>query len=162
MRRAAAVLSIAALTMAATAGPALAAGSHHKAKKKHAAKPAVIYPLLEFFQFGDEIGAPIVCGTGSSLIGSGAAYFGVAKSANGAINAINNGCAVVVKNGDKFIDEGIKESSSASALNPFVDPVISASGKSVQEFGTKYGSALNPLGPTIAGAGATIDFFEGS
>jgi hypothetical protein len=159
------VLSISVLAVGATAGPALAAGStHHHAAKKHQAakKTAVIYPLLEFFQFGDQIGAPIVCGTGSSLIGSGAAYFGVAKSANGVINAINTGCAAIVKDGNKFIDAGFKAAKAGSALNPFVDPVIASLGKSVSQFGTTYGAALNPVGPTIAGAGATIDFFEGS
>jgi hypothetical protein len=161
LRRGAATVSIALLAMGATAGPALA-GTHHAKAKKPAAQPAVIYPLLEFFQFGDEIGAPIVCGTGSSLIGSGAAYFGVAKDANGLINAVNNGCAAVVKVGDQFIDEGISAATAASAVNPYVNPVIAAFGKSVSDTGSKYGTALNPLGPTIAGAGATIDFFEGS
>jgi hypothetical protein len=163
LQRAAAVASVTVLALGVAASPALAA-THHPAKKKAAPAqtPAVIFPLLEFFQFGDEIGAPIVCGTGSSLIGSGAAYFGVAKDANGAINAINNACAVVVKYGDKFIDAGIAAGAAASAINPFVNPVIAAFGKSVSDAGTNYGTALNPIGPTIAGAGGTIDFFEGS
>jgi hypothetical protein len=57
---------------------------------------------------------------------------------------------------------GIKDARAASAINPYVDPVIASIGTSVSNFGNTYGASLNPLGPTIAGAGATIEFFEGS
>jgi hypothetical protein len=149
------VLSIAALTVGAAGSPAFAAG--HKKKPAAPQNPAVIYPLLEFFQFGDSIGAPIVCGVASGAISSGAG-----SGANGVVNAINNGCSSIVAVGLKYIDAGIADSTKASAINPYVNPVIAAGGQAVSNFGTTYGSALNPVGPTIAGAGATIDFFEGS
>jgi hypothetical protein len=160
LRRSAAVLSIAALAVGAAGAPAFAAG--HKAPKATAQNPAVIYPLLEFFQFGDTIGAPLVCDTAASALGSGAAYLNAPTLANPVINAIDSGCAQIVKVGLTYIDMGIKESAAASAINPFVNPVIAGIGAAVSNFGNTYGASLNPLGPTIAGAGATIDFFEGS
>jgi hypothetical protein len=119
-------------------------------------------PLLDFANFGDTIGLPIVCGTGAGAIGDGANQYGFAKQASPLVNAINTMCATASARGATYIAQAQATDSPLAALNPYANPILNSAGTSVTQFGTTYGAALAPFGPTIAGLGGTIQWFEGS
>jgi hypothetical protein len=123
--------------------------------------PAVVGPLLQIFTFGNDVGVPTGCQLGSSTLGSGSAELGHAAEVAPVIVAINNGCATAQTNGDTYLAKGKTTSQPLSAWNPYVNPIIGQTGDSVEQFGTDYGDALAPFGGTIAGLGATINFFQG-
>jgi hypothetical protein len=124
--------------------------------------PAVVGPLLDFFSFGDNIGLPLVCGTAAAGVGDGAAQYGFAQEASTLIDAIDNFCSTASTDGADYIAEGQATDSPLAGFNPVANPMLQSTGSSVSEFGTTYGTALAPFGPTIAGLGGTIEWFEGS
>ena len=154
-----------ALVLVASAGAAavLPAGVASADSKPAAAaqSPAIVGPLLQFFTFGSDVGIPTVCQAASSGIGSGAAYFKVAGQLAPVISAINNGCTTVQTQADTFIAAGNKYSAALAVWNPYVNPMIQQSADSVTQAGTDYGDAVAPFGPTIAGLGGTLNFFQG-
>jgi hypothetical protein len=146
---------VAALLMASSA-------SADSAGTATAQTPAVVGPLLDLFSFGDNIGLPLACGTGAAAIGSGAAEYGLAAQASTLVNAINSSCATASSYGAQFIAAGQSSDAPLSSLNTLLNPLLANTGSSLTEFGTTYGSALNPLGPSIAATGGTVEWFEGS
>jgi hypothetical protein len=124
--------------------------------------PAIVGPLLDFFTFGTNVGIPTACQEATSVVGGGAGAYGFAGDVGSLISAINTTCTQVQVEGASFIAQGQADDQALAVFNPFINPAISSTGSSVQSFGDTYGSDLAPFGPTIAGLGGTIDFFEGS
>lgn len=141
----------------ATAGPASAT----PVAAASSGDPVIVGPLLNFFAFGDNIGIPLVCGTGAAALGDGAAQYGLASQASTLVNAINDGCGQVSTYGGTFIAMGQADDGGAAALAPVADPALSSLATSVQQFATDFGSTLNPFGATIYGSSGDITWLEG-
>jgi hypothetical protein len=124
--------------------------------------PAVVGPLLNFFYFGDNIGAPLVCSVVAAAVGDGAAEYGFATEASTLVNAINSGCASFSAEGAQVIAMGQADDSPLAAINPYANPVVQSTGSSVTQAADTAGPAINPFGPTVAGLGGTIEWFEGN
>ena len=43
-----------------------------------------------------------------------------------------------------------------------VNPLIATLAQGLNTVGTQYAGSLSPFGPTVAGLGGTVTFFEGS
>lgn len=126
-------------------------------------RTAVVGPVLDFFGFGTTIGAPVFCGVTSASIGSGFQEFGASEQGNPLIEGITSGCDVFIAQGGDFVEQGkAAQAPYAEAVNPVADPPIGAVADAVSAFGRDFEPALAPFGPTIAGSGATIKFFQGS
>lgn len=151
----------AAATLALGTVPASAASKPAAPRAAAAQSPAIVGPLLQFFTFGSDVGLPTGCQAASSGIGSGAAYFNVAGQLAPVISAINNGCTTIQTQADTYIAAGNKYSAALAVWNPYVNPVIAQSADSITQAGTEYGDAVAPFGPTIAGLGGTLNFFQG-
>jgi hypothetical protein len=149
--------ALAALTALATAGAFLvlpiAAAS--------AESPVVVGPLLQIFTFGSDVGIPTGCQAGTATAGSASAEANLAQQAAPAIAAVNSGCDTVQLQADTYIAMGNKQSAPLTALNPTVNPVIAQAAASSDQFAAQYGPALAPFGGTLAGLGATVNFFQG-
>jgi len=124
---------------------------------------AVIGPLLDFFGFGTSVGAPVFCNTGSASIGSGFQEFGATEQGNTLVDGINKGCSTFSEQGGALVRQGKSaQAPYASQFNPVANPVIGRLSDATTQFGTTFGPALAPFGPTVAGTGATMKFLKGS
>jgi hypothetical protein len=117
---------------------------------------AVLTPTLETFAFGDVVGLPLAC----DLVGS------VLPVASPSLTPLSNDltafCQTLSAEGDTELQKGIAASSQASAINPLVNPLLAALAAEAVTLGQTDGAQLGPLGPTVAGLGQTISYFEGS
>lgn len=143
-----------AVPLVASASPAQAADGD---------RTAVVGPLLDFFNFGAAVGTPLACGAASAGLGSGFQEFGAADQGNTVVDGILQGCALVAEQGTLFIDQGkVMQAPYAEAFNPVANPVLEHLATATTDFGTQFGPALAPFGPTIAGSGNTIRFLIGT
>jgi len=117
---------------------------------------ALITPLLNILEFGDSVGLPEACNTGLGAAGSSAA------SLESILNVIAQQCAELASEGSAQIEAAIAKSSAFAAINPLFDPMIAALASAIQTSGSNYGPTLGPFGPTVAGLGGMVSFFEGS
>jgi hypothetical protein len=148
-------VALATLVAAATAVVALPASS------ASAEAPVVIGPLLQIFTFGADVGVPTGCQAGSAALGSGSAELGFAQQAAPVVAAVNTGCDTFQAQADKYIAIGNARSAPAAALNPYVNSMIGQAADSTDQLAADYGPALAPFGGTLAGVGATLNFFQG-
>lgn len=126
-------------------------------------RTAVIGPTLDFFGFGTEVGAPLTCGVISASVGSGFTEFGAGEAGNALVEGINGGCDAFAQQGTAFVGQGkVAQAPYAGAFNSFANPVIGQVAAAVTAFGTDYTEALAPFGPTVAGTGNLVNFFQGS
>jgi hypothetical protein len=146
---------VAALAVTGAALAVLPAGS------ASAEAPVVIGPLLQIFTFGADVGVPTGCQAGSAALGSGSAELGFAQQAAPVVAAVNTGCDTFQAQADKYIAIGNARSAPAAALNPYVNPMIGQAAASTDQLAADYGPALAPFGGTLAGVGATLNFFQG-
>ncbi|MGZ6754403.1 MAG: hypothetical protein ACXVEJ_13165 [Nocardioides sp.] len=126
------------------------------------AKPVVVGPLLQVFTFGADVGVPTGCQAGSASLGSGSAELGLAHQAAPLVSAVNTGCDTFQQQADAGIATGQQQSAPLTVLNPTVNPIIGRAAASSDQLAAEYGPALAPFGGTLAGVGATLDFFQGS
>ena len=126
-----------------------------------AQSPVIIGPLLQIFTFGADVGIPTGCQAGTATAGSISAEANLATQAAPAIAAVNGGCDTTQKQADTYIAMGNKQSAPLAVLNPTVNPMIGQAATSSNQFAAQYGSALAPFGGTLAGLGATLNFFQG-
>jgi hypothetical protein len=159
MRRAVAVAGVAAVLAAAPAGTALAAGNDDGGS---GGSPAIVGPMLDFFAFGSSVGVPTVCSLATGALGGGAAEYGFGDAISPLLLAMVNGCDTVSTQGSAYVLQGQQMSQPLVAWNPYLNPAIGQVAASTTQVGTDYGDALAPFGPTIAGLGGTIAWFEGS
>jgi len=123
---------------------------------------AVITPLLEFMDFGDTVGFPLMCSDALGNASSGANQLGLTNQAQPFFVQIADQCSSMSAQGDQHMQQAIAQSSQLTPINPVLNPAISALATGLQSAGANYGSSLSPFGPTVAGLGGTLAFFEGS
>lgn len=147
--------------LAAPGGPTVRAATWSGSGPSKGQSPAIVGPLLQIFTFGVSFGLPTGCQLASSTIGAGAAELGQAGAVGPVIAAINNGCTTLQGQGMALIEQGQAMSRPLNVINPYVNPMIGQVADSFTKVGNDYGPALSPFGPTIAGLGGTINFFQG-
>lgn len=123
---------------------------------------AVVTPLLKFFEFGNTIGLPLACSDSSSIVSIIGAQSGAAAATSPLVTQLNNDCATLSSEGGTYLNQAIAESQSLALINPAVNPLLAALSSSFSTVGTNDGPALAPFGPTVAGLGGTVAFFEGT
>lgn len=124
---------------------------------------AVVGPLLNFFEFGASVGAPVFCGTTTATLGSVFQEAGASEQGNLAVDGINSQCAEFSVQGTEWVRQGKQaQAPLAPAVNPALSPAIAQMATAVTGFGDDFGPALSPFGQTVAGSGNTIAFFQGT
>jgi hypothetical protein len=123
---------------------------------------AAVTPLLDLFEFGNTIGLPLLCSDAGSIVSIFGAQSGTASATSPLVTQLDSQCARLASQGGTFLQQAITESRSLELINPAVDPVIADLSTGLSTLGTQYGSSLVPFGPTVAGLGGTVAFFEGT
>ena len=159
IRRSLAVAAVALLVVPGVS--ALAGTTSSSAKPTAEQSPVLVGPTLQILTFGNNIGLPLGCQLATSAIGAGAAEYGFGSAVGPVVQAGNNGCTMVSAQGAAGLEQATTASQPLSALNPTVNPMIGQAADSVTMVGTEYGEELSPFGPTVAGLGGTINFFQG-
>jgi hypothetical protein len=161
VRRAVAAAVLATVAVPAASALAMSKPVHRVSNGSSSQKPAVVGPVLGILVFGDTVGLPLGCQLVTSAIGSGATYLGHAGTASPIIDKANGGCDTASAQGASGLAKAQKAAQPLNAINGYANPVIDQAANSVTQFGNDYGQELAPFGPTIAGSGDTIRFFEG-
>jgi hypothetical protein len=126
------------------------------------ASAAIVSPLLKFFEFGNSIGFPLACSDAGSIVSIIGSQSGAAKVSSPLVTELDLECAQVSSAGGKYLQQAMTESQSLALLNPLVNPLIQDLSGALVTVGTQDGPSLSPFGPTVAGLGGTVAFFEGS
>jgi hypothetical protein len=119
------------------------------------ASAAVVTPLLQLFEFGNAVGLPLACDAAASVLSNESAVSPIALQ-------LVTACQALSQQGDVYLREAITASRGLAFINPAVNPAISALASQLRNVGGNSGPLLSPMGPTIAGLGGTVAFFEGS
>jgi len=159
-------LALGVATFCAVAGMATTAGaaapSSGPANQGSGSSTAVVTPLLEFFEFGNTVGLPLLCADAGSVASIIGAESGTSATISPLTVQLDKQCSQLSAMGDGYLQKAIAEASALSLINPAVNPLIAALSNGLTTVGTQYGPALAPFGPTVAGLGGTVAFFEGS
>ena len=123
---------------------------------------AVVTPLLKFFEFGNTIGLPLLCSDAGSIVSIFGAQSGTAAATSLIVTELDSECSQLASQGSTYLQQAISESESLQLINPYVDPLIGDLSTGLSTVGNQYGSSLAPFGPTVAGLGGTVAFFEGT
>jgi hypothetical protein len=123
---------------------------------------AVVTPLLKFFEFGNTVGLPLMCSDAGSVVSIFGAQSGTAAATSPVVTELDSECSQLASQGSTFLQQAITESESLELINPYVDPLIGDLSTGLSTAGNQYGSSLAPFGPTVAGLGGTVAFFEGT
>jgi len=123
---------------------------------------AVVTPLLDMFEFGNTIGLPLLCSDAGSIVSIFGAQSGTAAETSPIVTQLDDACSQLASQGSTYLQQAITESQSLELINPYVDPLIGDLSNGASTVGTQYGSSLAPFGPTVAGLGGTVAFFEGT
>lgn len=123
---------------------------------------AVVTPLLEIFKFGNAIGLPLACSDTGSIISIIGSQTGGTAVASKLVTELDSQCQQLSSKGGDYLQQAMAQSRALTLLNPVVNPLISALAKALNTVGTQQGAELSPFGPTVAGLGGTVTFFEGS
>jgi hypothetical protein len=123
---------------------------------------AVVDPLLQLLLFGNNVGLPLACEDLGSLVSTAAGDAGFSGQISPILAQFSNQCQALQHEGATSLQAAETQSEQLALLNPLLDPAIAGLASGVQNFGNNYGSSLAPFGPTIAGLGGTIAFFEGT
>jgi hypothetical protein len=152
-RSAACALVAGALTVAVAASAGAAANTN----------PAVIGPIYTTLVFGAGLGLPEGCGlaVGTIILAAGEVP-GASAELSPFLTDITGGCNKFALTGQAALAAGQGDLAPIAAWNPELNPVIADIAQGVQAFGTNYSDSLGPFGPTVAGLGNTINYFQGS
>jgi hypothetical protein len=123
---------------------------------------AVVTPLLEMFKFGNAIGLPLACSDAGSIVSIIGTQTGGTAVASKLVTELDSQCNELSSKGGDYLEQAIAQSQALRLLNPVVNPLISALATALSTVGTQEGASLSPFGPTVAGLGGTVTFFEGS
>ena len=149
-----------AVTALLVPAPALIGGTAHAEENP---KTAVVGPLLDFFDFGANVGAPVFCGTTSATAGSAFTELGAAEQGDLLVDGINSNCGTFSTQAGDWVAQGrTAQAPMAAAVNPILNPAIAQGADGVTKFAKDFDPALAPFGPTVAGSGSTIGFFAGT
>jgi hypothetical protein len=155
-------MSVLMSVIALSPGPAGAASGTGSGNGGGTGSVGLVTPLLKFFEFGNTIGLPLVCSDAGSVVSIIGAQSGAAKVTSPLVTQLDNDCSTLSAAGDKYLAQAISESQSLALINPVVNPLLAQLSTTLTNTGTTYGAALAPFGPTVAGLGGTVAFFEGS
>ena len=122
---------------------------------------SVLTPLLHILEFGDAIGLPLACNLITSLVATGAQQANLSNAVSPFITQINDTCTELSTKGNTYLEQAIDQSKALVFINPALDPVVEALSSGATNVGTNDSDAVAPFGPTIAGLGNTVSFFEG-
>ena len=123
---------------------------------------AVVTPLLDMFSFGNTIGLPLACSDAGSVVSIVGAQTNSSQSVSPLVGQLDSQCSQLASEGEGYLQQAIAESQGLTMINPLADPLIGEVATGLTTLGTQYGSSLAPFGPTVAGLGGTVAFFEGS
>jgi hypothetical protein len=123
---------------------------------------ALITPLLELFEFGNNVGLPLACSDAGSVVSIIGTQTGGSAAASALVTQLDSLCAQLSSKGGDELQQAIAQSRALTLLNPVVNPLIATLAKALNTVGTNYEGSLSPFGPTVAGLGGTVTFFEGS
>jgi hypothetical protein len=149
------VLSIALLTPAG-------ASSASTGNTGNSGSGAVVTPLLEIFKFGNAVGLPLACSDAGSIVSIIGSQTGGTAVASKLVTQLDTLCQELSSKGGDYLQQAIAQSRALTLLNPLVNPLISDLAKAANTVGTQEAGSLSPFGPTVAGLGGTVTFFEGS
>jgi hypothetical protein len=122
---------------------------------------SVLTPLLHILEFGDFVGLPLACNLITSLASTGAGQANLSDAASPFVTQINDTCAELSAKGSTYLEQAIDQSKALVFINPALDPVVEQLSTGATNVGTNDSDAVAPFGPTIAGLGNTVSFFEG-
>ena len=165
-RRSHVVAAVAAVALSAFAplahhAPASAA-SAPTGNSGNSGSGAVVTPLLEIFKFGNAVGLPLACSDAGSIISIIGSQTGGTSVASKLVTELDSQCQQLSSKGGDYLQQAIAQSRAMTLLNPVVNPLIAALAKALNTTGTQEEASLSPFGPTVAGLGGTVTFFEGS
>lgn len=123
---------------------------------------ALITPLLELFEFGNNVGLPLACSDAGSIVSIIGTQTGGSTASSALVTQLDSLCAQLSSKGGDELQQAIAQSRALTLLNPVVNPLIATLAKALSTVGTQYEGSLSPFGPTVAGLGGTVTFFEGS
>lgn len=123
---------------------------------------AVVTPLLKMFYFGNNIGLPLACSDAGSIVSIIGTQTGGAAASSALVTELDSLCQQLSSQGGTYLQQAIAQSSALTMINPMVDPLIADLASGLNMVGTQYEGSLSPFGPTVAGLGGTVAFFEGS
>jgi hypothetical protein len=132
------------------------------ANSPNGSSAAVVTPLLEMFEFGNTIGLPLACTDAGSIVSIIGASAEASKEVSPLTLQLDNQCSELSSKGDGYLQQAIAESQGLSLINPLVNPLIADLANGFTTTGTQYGASMSPFGPTVAGLGGTVAFFEGT
>jgi hypothetical protein len=125
--------------------------------------PAILSPLLTTFGLGAAVGMPEACGVVVGALASGlATYPQLAQQFGPYLSQVSSTCAQMAAQGTTYINAFNGAVAPLAAINPVVNPGLETFADELQTLATTYGPSMAPLGPTVAGLGADVRYFEGS
>jgi hypothetical protein len=144
------------------AAPAASADSSTTTTTSTPAAAAGITPLLQMFDFGDNVGLPLACSDAGSVISIIGTQTDSSSELSPLVVQLDTQCNQLSSQGNGSLQQAIAESGALALINPVVDPLIADLATGAGTVGNQYGSSLSPFGPTVAGLGGTVTFFEGT
>ncbi len=159
---AAALGAIASVVAVSSAGASAATSGNSGNTGSGSSSAAVVTPLLKMFEFGNTIGLPLACSDAGSIVSIIGTQTGGAKVTSKLVTELDSQCSELSAKGGTYLQQAITQSRALSLLNPAVDPLIADLSTALSTAGTEFGPSLSPFGPTVAGLGGTVTFFEGS
>jgi hypothetical protein len=154
-------VGLGALAPLALLSPAVASGAP-TGNTGNSGRAAVVTPLLDMFKFGNAIGLPLACSDTGSIVSIIGTQTGGTAVASKLVTELDSQCNELSSKGGDYLEQAIAQSQALALLNPVVNPLISALATALSTVGTQEGASLSPFGPTVAGLGGTVTFFEGS
>jgi hypothetical protein len=155
-------LGVMSSVVAVSSAGASAATSGNSGNTDSSSSGAVITPLLQMFEFGNGIGLPLACSDAGSVVSIIGTQTGGTSVTSKIVTELDNQCAALAAKGGTYLQQAIAQSRALSLLNPVVNPLIADLSKALSTVGTQFGPSLSPFGPTVAGLGGTVTFFEGT
>lgn len=124
--------------------------------------PAIIDKTLTIFDFGAGFGIPTGCQLITAVANTIAQDNGLGDQVSPVIQQINVACDEISNTAVEFIAGGKEAASSLAFINTFANPAILQFSQAVASVGADNTELIAPFGPTVAGLGGTINFFQGS
>jgi hypothetical protein len=156
------LVGLAGASGASAAAPASTVASGNSGNTGSGSTAAGVTSLLKMFEFGDTVGLPLACSDGGSVIAIIGTQTNSSKTISPLLTELNTQCNQLSSKGSDYLQQAIAESQALALINPIVNPLIEALSNGFSTVGSGYGSSLSPFGPTVAGLGGTVAFFEGT
>ena len=156
-----AVAGLSVLTPLALLAPA-GASSAATGNSGNSGSGAVITPLLKMFYFGNNVGLPLACSDAGSVVSILGTQTGGTATSSAIVTELDGLCQQLSSQGGGYLQQAIAQSRALTMINPVVNPLIADLATGLSTVGTQEGGSLSPFGPTVAGLGGTVTFFEGS